>query len=381
MRIPKFKILVFILSIILIQACSKENAPPPTFPLPTNLTIKNVTRSSAIINSLVTEFYPPIQITASGFCYATTQNPTTSNSVVNIGTVIYAGSINTDLNGLQPNTTYYVRWFVTSSEGTRYSEQISFKTLIFYIDYGKYYNVSNDRYWTFTQVFSIENGTHTIYGEGFSTTAIDAKMISVSNDKDYVIPTVTVIDDNTLTIKIPEDMLSQNPYIESKEYYLLLNNIYFRSVYDVADGIDKSHAIFVVANKDLNISRVDKPSSPCGSSDVFAGRTDIHGQFGSLSTYNPSSLSFAFKKNRQLSVKVDGVYYKTYIVPDDSKITSCGNAYIIKLITNPQWLTLYHNSFVILLVEDLPKGLITLQVENIMSDGTIVTSNESSFAN
>jgi len=61
-----------------------------------------------------------------GICYATTSNPTTSNSVINSGTG--AGAYSIPISGLIPCTTYYVRAFVTNSAGTAYATQISFTT-------------------------------------------------------------------------------------------------------------------------------------------------------------------------------------------------------------------------------------------------------------
>jgi len=66
-------------------------------------------------------------ITAKGVAYATTQNPTTSNSTASGGTGTDAFSVN--LTGLAANTTYYARAYATSPTGTGYGSQISFTTL------------------------------------------------------------------------------------------------------------------------------------------------------------------------------------------------------------------------------------------------------------
>ena len=66
-------------------------------------------------------------VTARGICYATTQNPTTSNTVVNSGTGI--GVFTSSLSGLTPSTTYYIRAFATNANGTNYGTQVSFTTL------------------------------------------------------------------------------------------------------------------------------------------------------------------------------------------------------------------------------------------------------------
>jgi len=66
-------------------------------------------------------------VTARGICYATTQNPTLSNTVVNSGSG--TGVFTSSLSGLTPNTTYYIRAFATNSNGTNFGTQVSFTTL------------------------------------------------------------------------------------------------------------------------------------------------------------------------------------------------------------------------------------------------------------
>jgi hypothetical protein len=65
-------------------------------------------------------------VTARGVCYATTQNPTTSNTTVSGGTGV--GAFTSNLTGLTTNTTYYVRAYATNSAGTNYGSQVSFTT-------------------------------------------------------------------------------------------------------------------------------------------------------------------------------------------------------------------------------------------------------------
>jgi len=65
-------------------------------------------------------------VTARGVCWSTSQNPTTSNSKTTNGTGL--GTYTSNITGLSPNTTYYVRAYATNSNGTSYGEQKSFKT-------------------------------------------------------------------------------------------------------------------------------------------------------------------------------------------------------------------------------------------------------------
>ncbi len=65
-------------------------------------------------------------VTSRGICYATTANPTLANTVISGGSG--AGSFVSNLTGLNPNTTYYVRAYATNTTGTAYGSQISFVT-------------------------------------------------------------------------------------------------------------------------------------------------------------------------------------------------------------------------------------------------------------
>jgi uncharacterized protein (TIGR02145 family) len=66
-------------------------------------------------------------VTARGVCYATTENPTTANSMVTSGTG--TGIFAANLSGLTPATIYYVRAYATNSAGTSYGEQRTFTTM------------------------------------------------------------------------------------------------------------------------------------------------------------------------------------------------------------------------------------------------------------
>jgi uncharacterized protein (TIGR02145 family) len=68
-------------------------------------------------------------ITASGIVWGTTTNPTltTNIGITTDGTLI--GTFISNLTGLIPGTTYYVRSYATNSAGTGYGNQISFSAL------------------------------------------------------------------------------------------------------------------------------------------------------------------------------------------------------------------------------------------------------------
>lgn len=66
------------------------------------------------------------EITARGFCYGLTANPTLLNQSETVGGT--TGSFEATLTNLQPNKTYHVRAFATNSVGTNYGEDKTFTT-------------------------------------------------------------------------------------------------------------------------------------------------------------------------------------------------------------------------------------------------------------
>ena len=66
-------------------------------------------------------------VTARGVCWSTSTNPTISNSHTTDGSG--TGSFTSNITGLTPNTTYYVRAYATNSAGDTYTTAQSFTTL------------------------------------------------------------------------------------------------------------------------------------------------------------------------------------------------------------------------------------------------------------
>ena len=67
-------------------------------------------------------------ITGKGVCWATTANPTISNSITSVGTG--TGSYVSNITGLLPGTTYHVRAYAVNSAGTAYGNDISFTSVV-----------------------------------------------------------------------------------------------------------------------------------------------------------------------------------------------------------------------------------------------------------
>src|SRR5690606_19055117 len=66
-------------------------------------------------------------ITERGVCWATNPNPTIADSNTKEGTG--SGTFTSQLTGLQPATSYFIRAYATNAAGTAYGNELSFTTL------------------------------------------------------------------------------------------------------------------------------------------------------------------------------------------------------------------------------------------------------------
>ena len=110
---------------LLLFSCGPQENPDPGVLSVTTGTVTNITTTTATCSGNVTSDGGS-SVTARGVCWSTSQNPTTSNSKTTNGTGV--GSYTSNITGLSPNTTYYVRAYATNSEGTAYGEQKTFST-------------------------------------------------------------------------------------------------------------------------------------------------------------------------------------------------------------------------------------------------------------
>jgi uncharacterized protein (TIGR02145 family) len=99
-----------------------------TLTIPTVITspVSNISYTTATSGGNVTDDGGS-PVTARGVCWSTSQNPTIYNSHTINGAGV--GSYISNITGLIPNTTYYVRAYATNSAGSAYGNQVSFTTL------------------------------------------------------------------------------------------------------------------------------------------------------------------------------------------------------------------------------------------------------------
>jgi uncharacterized protein (TIGR02145 family) len=99
---------------------------PPILPVIDISDITAFTGSSAKVDAFVIRD-GGASVTERGICYDTSENPQITNNKTSEGNG--KGRINSVLNGLTANTTYYVRAYASNISGTGYSEQIKFTTM------------------------------------------------------------------------------------------------------------------------------------------------------------------------------------------------------------------------------------------------------------
>ena len=95
---------------------------PPTV---TTETVSDITSFSATCGGNVTAD-GGANVTSRGVCWSTDHNPAITDTHIAAGEG--TGSFTSEMTGLEPLTTYYVRAYATNSVGTAYGEEVSFTT-------------------------------------------------------------------------------------------------------------------------------------------------------------------------------------------------------------------------------------------------------------
>jgi uncharacterized protein (TIGR02145 family) len=193
----KTKILIFplaIMGIILILASSckkKDNEPTVFVPVLTTTAVTGITQIAAISGGNITD-QGGAPVTARGVCWGMGPSPTIADNktVDDAGT----GTFSSNLTGLIPDTTYYVRAYATNSAGTAYGNVISFKTqqgvpgTIIDIDGNVYHTVTiGTQVWLkeSLKVTHYRNGDPISHGKGnalFTSTTVDGAYWDYNND-------------------------------------------------------------------------------------------------------------------------------------------------------------------------------------------------------
>lgn len=99
----------------------------PSAPIVINGTVNSLTYNSAQVSGNMTSLGSGI-VTQHGHCWATSPSPTTANNKTSLGSKNTIGEFTSNISGLSPSTTYYVRAYATNAVGTTYSDDVIFTT-------------------------------------------------------------------------------------------------------------------------------------------------------------------------------------------------------------------------------------------------------------
>ena len=105
-----------------------ENGLTCGIPTVTTSAATNITTTSAVCGGAVTNAGDAM-VTARGVCWSTSFYPTVSDNHTTNGSG--TGNFVSNISGLTPGTTYYMRAYATNSTGTAYGDHVSFTTLPF----------------------------------------------------------------------------------------------------------------------------------------------------------------------------------------------------------------------------------------------------------
>ena len=115
-----------VLFLFALPSCKKDNAPTTVLPTVTTTGATNISTTGVTTGGNISS-QGSGTITAKGVVWGTSVNPTIDLSTkTNEGTGI--GSFSSSVTGLQPNTSYHIRAYATSSVGTAYGNDISITT-------------------------------------------------------------------------------------------------------------------------------------------------------------------------------------------------------------------------------------------------------------
>lgn len=129
----KLKLLVFKQSIFfglgLLLSCEKKEltaSSPGALPVVESVGLSEQS-SSSVKTGCIIRSEGRSKLIEAGVCWGTSSEPTISNKTIKIATNL--GFYTTQITGLEPGTTYFLRAFATNSLGTSYGNEFSFTTL------------------------------------------------------------------------------------------------------------------------------------------------------------------------------------------------------------------------------------------------------------
>jgi hypothetical protein len=218
-----------LLLLFLFVSCKKEEVP-----IITTADISSVDHTSAICGGEIT-LQGSSGVISRGVCWSTSIDPTVQDSLTIDGSGI--GSFTSNITGLEPKTTYFVRAYATNSVGTAYGDEVSFTTI------NRKFTIVKDIN------FNIFNVTYVDYNDSLN----NYDMECIYSDKRV---------ERIITYNYPSNRYMFNMLTKTmREEYYLNNNGLADSIYYInSDGITSEIylKLYCTYNADRNlISQLD----------------------------------------------------------------------------------------------------------------------------
>ena len=112
--------------------CLRDGGNTTQYPMVSTKAVTSVTATTAVSGGTVTDD-GGYEVTARGVCWSTSHNPTIVNNDRVTSDGIGMGEFTSNITGLTPGTTYYVKAYATNEHGTNYGLEESFTTPIPFI--------------------------------------------------------------------------------------------------------------------------------------------------------------------------------------------------------------------------------------------------------
>src|SRR5690554_3287163 len=120
-----YPLLIVGVFLVFVSSCEKDDDNGSNIPVLSTSAVTDINEDTAISGGNITSD-GGATVTARGVCWSTEQIPTISDNKTTDGTG--AGTFVSNISGLEPNTTYYVRAYATNGAGTGYGSAMLFTT-------------------------------------------------------------------------------------------------------------------------------------------------------------------------------------------------------------------------------------------------------------
>ena len=164
--------------------CLRDGGNTTQYPMVSTKAVTSVTATTAVSGGTVTDD-GGYEVTARGVCWSTSHNPTIVNNDRVTSDGIGMGEFTSNITGLTPGTTYYVKAYATNEHGTNYGLEESFTTPVpFICGTNTVTDYDNNVYNTVQigeQCWMKENMRATHYANGTAITQASLSQYSTTN--------------------------------------------------------------------------------------------------------------------------------------------------------------------------------------------------------